>query len=501
MRLEELIKVLIASLPGVPVGIFFTLAICIYFLLNPEKLEKLASIFFNIISKVNVRWEYGKLASEIQYQINYASKQIEKEAPDILPYAPKIEWVKKEEEEAFLKRGEIIVRLKRGVNHERNLVMATLLYLSKGLLPKSRSYIDKNLMKSIEFTVAKRIFAKTRPSTVFDYFTDEILLPAFREEPALEKDCQQLEILEDVGYFTRILLVELKELGKRLAPALPTKHIFQEIRAFVNFLCTIVQKRKEEDVRLLFPGTRLKVGVILVAKKQTIQKWGIEAHKRRIAKYIREGVDVIYICGWGKHNVQRVKNIVKDMEKNEQIKVLMKSTYIIPRFEGMDNKGIVLLCQSNKSYWEKQRQIEEPVREAFERFVPEIIEGKVELKGIARKEGVGSKVAVYALEDIDAVRCCLGPNRERLEKIREALKGEWVGVIKWSLDPEEFIINSLYPLRRWDILDMFLDEEMLEARILVKDLVAYRRALGSNGTNVTLAEQLTGWKISLNYSS
>jgi len=492
-KIVEALSMLRELIPGIPVGLGLGLMVFLYFILNPTKLERLLALIYRVLSCLGERWEYGRVAMDLQATINNVGEQIEKQAPKVLPHALKIEWVKDGDEEAFFRHGEIIVRLSHHANQDRNLVIATLRYLGRGLLPRARSYMDDRLSHSTEYTVAKRVFGSARAISASDYFFKEILKPALAEEPGLRRDCDLLDTLDGDGYFSRIFLTEVREFGERTYPATPTRDHAGEIRAFAEFLYTVAKERGK--VKLHFPGVKIKVATILVAKKQTIKQWGLDAHLRRIKMRIREGIDSIYLCGRGE-NINVVREVAKMAEQTGQIRILRAYVYPLPPRGG--KKGIIIACQSNESFFRKQAELIKPVREAFEQYVPEIIEGKVEILGIVRRKGVGAKVAVRSIdEDIDAVRCCLGLDEDRLEQIRNALEGEWVGIIRWSYNPEEFIINSLYPLRRWDITDVSVDEDLLEVVVTVKDEGTRRRAVGEEGFNVRLAQELTGWKIEI----
>jgi transcription antitermination factor NusA-like protein len=497
MEILQMLLTLKILLPGIPIGLVLGLAISLYWIAHPVKFERLKALLCRGLSCLNERWEYGRVAMDLQATINNVGEQIDKQAPKVLPHALKIEWVKDGDEEAILRRGEIIVRLNRYESQDRNLVVATLKYLGRGLLPRARSYIDDRLRRSTEYTVAKRVFGSARAIGASDYFFKEILKPVLKEEPDLRKDCDLLDTLDGAGYFSRIFLTEVREFGERTLPATPTRDHAGEIRAFAEFLYTVAKERRK--IKLHFPGVKIKVATILVAKEETVRQWGLSPHLRRIKMRVREGIDSIYLCGRGE-NINLVRELARMAEQTEQIRILR--SYVYPLTPRRGKKGIVIACQSNESFLRKEAELIKPVREAFEQYVPEINEGQVEILGIVRRKGIGAKVAVRSIyEDIDVVRCCLGLDEDRIEQVRNALEGEWVGIIKWSYKPEEFIINSLFPLRRWDITGVSVDEDLLEAVVVVKDERTARLAIGEEGFNVRLAQELTGWKIEIQTSA
>lgn len=138
------------------------------------------------------------------------------------------------------------------------------------------------------------------------------------------------------------------------------------------------------------------------------------------------------------------------------------------------------------------------VKRLFEQEVPEIYEGVVEIKSIAREAGDRSKLAVYSHdENVDAVGTCVGPKGVRVQAIVDELNGENMDIVEWDEDPAEFIKNSLNPA---DVLDVYLDEDERECIAVVPDM-QLSLAIGRRGQNVRLAARLTGYKIDIKAES
>jgi N utilization substance protein A len=133
-------------------------------------------------------------------------------------------------------------------------------------------------------------------------------------------------------------------------------------------------------------------------------------------------------------------------------------------------------------------------RGLFELEIPEINNGVVELKAIAREAGHRSKVAVATTqENVDAVGCCLGPRGIRLQSIINELHGEKIDVIQWHADPAVFISNALSPAQ---VANIKIDEERNAATVVVPDK-QLSLAIGKEGQNARLAAKLTGWRIDI----
>ncbi len=138
------------------------------------------------------------------------------------------------------------------------------------------------------------------------------------------------------------------------------------------------------------------------------------------------------------------------------------------------------------------------LKRLFELEVPEIHDGIVELKSVAREAGARSKIAVYSRdENVDPVGACVGPKGMRVQTIVSELKGEKIDIVKWNQDPSKYVANSLSPAK---VVDVRIFEEDKVARVVVPDY-QLSLAIGKEGQNARLAAKLTGWKIDIKSES
>ncbi|NMB35183.1 MAG: transcription termination/antitermination protein NusA [Firmicutes bacterium] len=134
------------------------------------------------------------------------------------------------------------------------------------------------------------------------------------------------------------------------------------------------------------------------------------------------------------------------------------------------------------------------LKRLFELEVPEVFDGIVEIKSIAREPGNRAKIAVSSREkDVDPVGACVGPKGSRVQSIVSELKGEKIDIIEWEEDPEVFVARALNPAKT---LKVELDPDHRAAVAIVPDY-QLSLAIGREGQNVRLAARLTGWKIDI----
>lgn len=135
------------------------------------------------------------------------------------------------------------------------------------------------------------------------------------------------------------------------------------------------------------------------------------------------------------------------------------------------------------------------VRRLFEKEVPEIYDGTIEIKSVSREAGSRTKIAVYTKdEDVDPVGACIGPKGQRVSNIVEVLGGEKIDIVNYSDDPAQFVSAALAPS---DVCSVeILDESAKTCRATVPD-DQLSLAIGNKGQNVRLAVKLTGWNIDI----
>jgi N utilization substance protein A len=130
----------------------------------------------------------------------------------------------------------------------------------------------------------------------------------------------------------------------------------------------------------------------------------------------------------------------------------------------------------------------------FAQEVPEIYDGIIEIKSVARDPGSRAKIAVISRDSgIDPVGACVGMRGSRVQAVVGELQGEKIDIIPWSSDPATFVVNGLAPA---EVSKVVMDEEQRRIEVVVPD-DQLSLAIGRRGQNVRLASQLTGWDIDI----
>ncbi len=194
------------------------------------------------------------------------------------------------------------------------------------------------------------------------------------------------------------------------------------------------------------------------------------------------------------------RNVIVDLGRVEAVMPLSEQVYREPYTYGDRLK--VYILEARKTPRGPQvivsRSHPSLLKRLLELEVPEIHEGLVEIKGIAREAGNRSKVSVLSYDpNVDAVGACVGPRGMRIQRIVSELKGEKVDVIQWHNDPGIYVSNALSPAR---VILTRVDEDNHIARAIVPDS-QLSLAIGKEGQNARLAAKLTGWKVDIKSDS
>jgi N utilization substance protein A len=134
------------------------------------------------------------------------------------------------------------------------------------------------------------------------------------------------------------------------------------------------------------------------------------------------------------------------------------------------------------------------LKRLFELEVPEIFDGVVEIRSVAREAGFRSKIAVHSRNlEVDPVGSCVGPKGVRVQTIVNELRGEKIDIVRWSESVEEYVANALSPSK---VIEVNVYESEKMTRVIVPDY-QLSLAIGIKGQNARLAAKLTGWKIDI----
>ena len=208
--------------------------------------------------------------------------------------------------------------------------------------------------------------------------------------------------------------------------------------------------------------------------------------------------------------VDRVGEVVTGIvqqagDRNNVLVDLGKVEALLPRSEQVDGeryeqgsriKAVITEVRSSTKGPQVilSRRDPELIRTLFELGVPEIADGLVEIRAVAREPGYRSKIAVEShAQGVDPVGACVGPRGSRVRMVVSELRGEKIDIIPWNNEPARFVAKALSPAR---VREVYIDDETREATVIVPD-DQLALAIGKEGLNARLAARLSGWKVDI----
>jgi transcription termination/antitermination protein NusA len=208
--------------------------------------------------------------------------------------------------------------------------------------------------------------------------------------------------------------------------------------------------------------------------------------------------------------IDRVTEVVTGIvqqagDRNNVLVDLGKVEALLPRSEQVDGeryeqgsriKAVITEVRSGTKGPQVilSRRDPELIKTLFELEVPEIADGLVEIRGVAREPGYRSKIAVEShAQGVDPVGACVGPRGSRVRMVVSELRGEKIDIIPWNPEPARFVAKALSPAR---VREVYLDDDAREATVVTPD-DQLALAIGKEGMNARLAARLTGWKIDI----
>lgn len=261
-----------------------------------------------------------------------------------------------------------------------------------------------------------------------------------------------------------------------------------------------------EDAKKIKKGVELNDEIIFpLEPKDDYGRIAAQTAKQVIVQKIREAERTSIIDEYGTKEGEIISGIVQKVERGNVYVDFNRATGILPAEEQIPGE-----------FWERGRRVraylysveDTPrginlrlsrthpkfVEKLFAAEAPEIENGIVEIKSVAREAGARTKIAVFSNDEhIDAVGSCVGQKGTRVNTITGELSGEKIDIIPWSADPKQFVSNSLSPAK---VIAIEVDEAEHKAVVEVAD-DQLSLAIGKGGQNVRLAAKLTGWRIDI----
>lgn len=300
-----------------------------YIFEHGEKIDEWVTRVNKFLLWLGIRRDKKYVAGDIRSRINSASKKINKEAEGIVTKKVDIVWVDQDNIDAFLRDGKVIIRMRHYSDQDKNVVNAIMYYVKTGVLNTGKRYLSEKIQLALDLSITKKILSeKADGSSVMDYFSANTFKNYIGCDEEIKKRFLTIELMEEKGLLTRILLREIRYIGNKLYPRTPTNKMLTETERFFTFLEPFANhKVGNDDIgEWQFIDGNIQVGILFVASHDTINMHGLDPYLNRVRKELDSGCKRIYMFGRGKNNVNAVELIIESIEK-EAPRVKIKPEY------------------------------------------------------------------------------------------------------------------------------------------------------------------------------
>jgi len=246
----------------------------------------------------------ASVSSQVQGPINQVISTMNSEFEVSMFPACTVKWVTAANKESTLEIGKVVVRLSFHANNDVNTFNAAQAYAQTAILPRTKPFLSRTTARAIDLVLVKSILLAAKRTALM------IFNSQFRDEDKTTKDTFfKLEEIQSKGLFTRILLQELHYFGELLGERTPSEEYEHQAEEFVQWLHKLAIREHDERSDLTFERSHLKVGVILVAREETLRERGIDPYLRWASTYASRDFHLVYILARGRERGGIAKKI------------------------------------------------------------------------------------------------------------------------------------------------------------------------------------------------
>lgn len=296
---------------------------------NPDKARALWGTVAGWFGWFSQAAKRKQVAADIESVVLAVRKEAEALAPGILPFELQVKWVLpgSVSAESFRENDKVVVRLRHHQERAKNLVAAAVYYAEHCIPNHIERCLSHVWREPVQLTVASKMLAKGGRDS-FDEFHSSVLEPRFLSNDYLQPRCVALQSIDHCGFFTRILLFEIHQLGLKHSLDTPAVSVLQETGAFIDFLTNVAERREGEDVELAFNRENLKVGIVLVARPENLTAYGLAPYVNRFDVLCKGGVRSIYLCGRGSHTAA-VRALSRMLKRDSRVASVDVAEYVV----------------------------------------------------------------------------------------------------------------------------------------------------------------------------
>ncbi|RGM58014.1 hypothetical protein DXC07_04355 [Bacteroides uniformis] len=326
------------------------IGIFVFYIKNPEKFEKLISLIAKFLNFLTHKFDKTYIKFDLQGKINSYVKDVKKRTKHLSVDGVKIQWLESENvtPDNYIKSGNLIIRLHKSENQNKNIVNASMAFVSNAFLKKAKSYIAKYQRESIDIYTCYDLL-RNEKSEILDQFVQDFM----KEKMDNDKIADLFEKYEDInkaGIYYPILIQELTFLGEKVfARKRDANIIYEEVKQLIYYLYNYANRKYREDVISDFNGNYCKFAIRIIGKIYKVSE-GEQVYIRNLRK-INSSNETLYLIG-NVSNKNFIKKVVAQCKDEIGYDIISEENYhaIIKDDKGNDYSinNYLLILRSKK---------------------------------------------------------------------------------------------------------------------------------------------------------
>ena len=279
--------------------IIFLLATYIYFLRKPNQWLIFASKIYTFLSIFKKNFSKKVVSLDIEGRVNSFTDILKNEIPNNEFPKVKIEWIdENEKSDSFIQKGKLVIRMHQHYNQNKNLVAASMVFISNSILKKAKIYLAKYQKESIDLFIGKKLFEKIKPNVLEDQFFEDFLIKEL-DDSKINDLIKKYNLIDKFGLFYPILIQELNFLGTKCFENLSNNKqmIINEANSLINFLNEFSNRIAGEVTRNIFEGNFCRCSITIISTIEARELGQKQKYIKYLETLINKKIEYIYILG------------------------------------------------------------------------------------------------------------------------------------------------------------------------------------------------------------
>lgn len=331
-----------------PSGWIVALILVYLFMKYPESFEKWYNFFNKLLARYSSNAEKRYIAHDIQARVNACVSSINKEAEEIMPLKIRIRFISPDEnlKDILLKKDVAIVKMESHLRQEENVAKAVDDFVGYTLVRESRPCLYQHILQAMTLRVVQNVLSKAKLYEALSWHDKNIGRSILNHETDTKEAKSTMDLIDSIGYFTRIFLRELFYVGKKTTSIVNPQLLDafrKETSELLVFLTELAEREKgEERPELLFTKTNINFAIILVSKQKTA-RLGVEPYLARFRRQLRdEDCDRIYVVSSTPH-LPFARKVVSKIKSRFAQNTEKIGDYVFPGVSRAGNPVIMMI--------------------------------------------------------------------------------------------------------------------------------------------------------------